>query len=399
MAIDVINGFHVGATAPIDDRFLLSKAQMLAFNDNIAPQSFLCCCTDDNKVYQYTKTNTADATTGKFRVFEGGGSDKVVFFNIPAREDWEDESIVRPFYNQLKSAIDNGKFIIVVEKLSGGFDCWVYYTVSYNSVDSSEEDQEWIDLISFDGIYVDTLEVFPTSITANESEIKGDVEIEFDKSDISSVADELFDAVANGLNPVLLEDIGHADYHWKFINSEYDESIGAITGYVFLCSKNGELHKLTIYNNTYKEVIISNQASTMPVADAKILGKIIQYVGTTDSSYTNGYFYKCTESSGTYTWQNINVQSPEKELNNSPSSLKFTEFNDLGTISDDITLTFAETTIDKYVEYNGRFTTDATHSVTFPVGVTMKGDTTQEANATYEFSIDSYNIGFIIKVS
>lgn len=160
MALNTIAGFHIGGTEPIDDKFLLSKAQMLAFDDNIAPQSFLSCCTDDNKVYQYIKTNTVDETTGKFRVFEGA-----VFFNLPAEDDWEDETVTRPFYNALKTAIDNGEFVIVTERLSGDFDSWVYYTVAYNSVDSSEEDQEWINLTSFDGIYVDVLEIHPVSIS------------------------------------------------------------------------------------------------------------------------------------------------------------------------------------------------------------------------------------------
>ena len=41
-------------------------------------------------------------------------------------------------------------------------------------------------------------------------------------------------------------------------------------------------------------------------------GKIVQYVGTTNSSYTNGYFYKCvedSENSGSYIW----VQAPTQE--------------------------------------------------------------------------------------
>lgn len=35
------------------------------------------------------------------------------------------------------------------------------------------------------------------------------------------------------------------------------------------------------------------QLSTMPVAGSTNVGKIVQFVGTTDSTYTNGYFYGC----------------------------------------------------------------------------------------------------------
>ena len=54
------------------------------------------------------------------------------------------------------------------------------------------------------------------------------------------------------------------------------------------------------------------QKSTMPTASSTNLGTIIQYIGTTDSTYTNGYFYKCVsdgEETPTYSWQNISVQS------------------------------------------------------------------------------------------
>ena len=35
----------------------------------------------------------------------------------------------------------------------------------------------------------------------------------------------------------------------------------------------------------------SIQYSTMPTASASTVGKIVQFTGTTDNTYTNGYFY------------------------------------------------------------------------------------------------------------
>ena len=55
------------------------------------------------------------------------------------------------------------------------------------------------------------------------------------------------------------------------------------------------------------------QYSTMPTASADNVGKIYQYVGTADANYTNGYYYKCVENSGSYSWQlveNIEEQTP-----------------------------------------------------------------------------------------
>ena len=55
------------------------------------------------------------------------------------------------------------------------------------------------------------------------------------------------------------------------------------------------------------------QYSTMPTASASTVDKIVQYIGTTSGSYTNGYFYKGTSTTSgnetTYSWTAINVQA------------------------------------------------------------------------------------------
>ena len=49
----------------------------------------------------------------------------------------------------------------------------------------------------------------------------------------------------------------------------------------------------------------------MPVPSIEYLNKIIQYIGETTTEapiYVNGFFYKCVENSGVYSWENIIVQ-------------------------------------------------------------------------------------------
>lgn len=51
--------------------------------------------------------------------------------------------------------------------------------------------------------------------------------------------------------------------------------------------------------------------NVIPTADVSISGAIIQYLGATNATYTNGYYYQCVESpvgSGTYVWVQKNVQ-------------------------------------------------------------------------------------------
>lgn len=48
--------------------------------------------------------------------------------------------------------------------------------------------------------------------------------------------------------------------------------------------------------------------STMPTASAENVGRIVQFIGTTSGGYTHGYFYECKENSGSYSWQQTDVQ-------------------------------------------------------------------------------------------
>jgi len=53
------------------------------------------------------------------------------------------------------------------------------------------------------------------------------------------------------------------------------------------------------------------QRSAMPQASSEEVGNIYQYVGTTDATYTNGYFYKCVsdgQDPATYSWTRVDVQ-------------------------------------------------------------------------------------------
>lgn len=57
------------------------------------------------------------------------------------------------------------------------------------------------------------------------------------------------------------------------------------------------------------------QYSVMPEASADLENKIVQYIGNTTTTYTQGLFYKCVNALTQYQWQKISVSSDDSKLN------------------------------------------------------------------------------------
>lgn len=61
------NGFSIKSAVPVDERFLMTKAEMLTANEAKMPSVYFTLCIEDGNLYVYNKDNTVDAVTGKFR--------------------------------------------------------------------------------------------------------------------------------------------------------------------------------------------------------------------------------------------------------------------------------------------------------------------------------------------
>lgn len=70
---------------------------------------------------------------------------------------------------------------------------------------------------------------------------------------------------------------------------------------------------------------IKFQFSTMPTPSATYLGQFAQYVGVTNSNYTEGYFYKCVLDGSDYKWTSVDQSSPEYTIkkDTTPSSADY----------------------------------------------------------------------------
>ena len=72
MSINVSQSFHRTSANAVDDTLTLTKAEMLAVNDNLMPGKYLSVCQDDGELYLYDKSATPNLETGKFKKYGGG---------------------------------------------------------------------------------------------------------------------------------------------------------------------------------------------------------------------------------------------------------------------------------------------------------------------------------------
>ena len=95
--------------------------------------------------------------------------------------------------------------------------------------------------------------------------------------------------------------------------------------------------------------------------------------------------------------RDMQTKTPTKD---SGTTLVAGGFNDLGVLTDDVTLSLPAVTAGTAPEFNGQFTVDANgaFSVTFPTGIVMDGDTNLVAGGVYQFSICN-GFGVIIKMA
>ena len=91
----------------------------------------------------------------------------------------------------------------------------------------------------------------------------------------------------------------------KLTEAQYDTAVqGGVIGE----------NELSVLTDVELEQI---QVSSLPTASADELGKIYQYIGATDSTYTNAYFYKCVSDGlnpATYSWEQVDVMPAGSSL-------------------------------------------------------------------------------------
>lgn len=219
------------------------------------PQLFPAVCVETGKMYIYNKNNEDDPVTGKWRVQESGTNDYTHLLNKPTKlSDFEND----------KNFIDD-----TTEAL-------VNYYKKTETYTQAEVDQLISDLSALSILIVTELPSTPATNIMYFIQIAGTTSYN----------------------------------RYMYIAGEW-KSLGSTDVDLSAYAKIADLADVATsgsYNDLEDKPDLP-QVSIMPEAAAGNVGRVVQYVGSSSALYTNGFFYKCIETSGTYSWENIKVQT------------------------------------------------------------------------------------------
>lgn len=312
MAINVSQSFHRTSSNAIDDTIALTKAQMLTVNDNLMPSKYFTVCQDDGYIYLYDKSNESDPATGKFRKFEGGSKITV--------DDEMSSSSTNPVQNKvITSALDDK-----VDTSSVGVASGVAELDANGKVPSSQLPSYVDDVI--EGYYKEADGKFYEEDTY-ETEITGEsgkIYLSLDTGIPYRWSGSVFVVIPWGLalgetsSTAYRGDRGKAAYDHSLLTSGNPHNVTASDVGLGNVDNTSDMDKpiSTATQDALDEKQDTIQFSLMPAASADLVGRIVEYVGSTTSTYTHGYFYECVNDGGTYSWEQTNVQpSGEYALN------------------------------------------------------------------------------------
>lgn len=83
MAIKLPQGLNITSTDPVDLRVLLTKEEMKSMPDATMPSVYLALCKDDGLLYIYNKSNSIDASSGKFRLYSAEVTEDELSIKLP----------------------------------------------------------------------------------------------------------------------------------------------------------------------------------------------------------------------------------------------------------------------------------------------------------------------------
>ena len=156
MAIKIGQAFERTSANPIDLSLTLTKAQMLAVDDDLMPNKYFTVCQDDGKLYMYDKNATPNAQTGKYSIVSGGGNTESIELTQAQYDALSDEEK------------NNGTVYFITDGQGGGGggDQWIVLSkdlvISANELRAIENSKKPI--MWFDGWYYTPITNMDTNV-------------------------------------------------------------------------------------------------------------------------------------------------------------------------------------------------------------------------------------------
>lgn len=397
MAINVSQPFHRTSANAVDDTLTLTKAEMLAVNDNLMPNKYLTICQDDGDIYLYNKANTVDSTTGKFRKFEGGASalsalSDVDYTALTDHDHLEYDSTSSKWKNKARPSINNhvlasgnnSSFSLALHSMEDGainsaqIDNTTYVPVSL--VDGSTKHGYKITLATLIDFLKNTFQTIleaGTNVTISAGKINALATVDgfFNKSDLHSTTEKVVGCWVDG-RPVYQKTISFGALPNTTTKSVAHgvSNIGNVIDSFGWASINGTYYDIPhVDANTTNDVQVSVSTTNINITTASDLS-------SATTAYVTIRYTKTTDAANSFNYADMNEYSTsEKIVGKWVDGSNLYQRTFTGT-----TGTGDSTTVASFSKYyhvrswNGGFTQDSTNNIDVPIVYCFGTDATHD---------------------
>lgn len=140
---------------------------------------------------------------------------------------------------------------------------------------------------------------------------------------------------------------------------------------------------------------ISVQVNTMPTAGSVFLGNVVQYIGTTDSTYTHGHLYECVsdgQTPATYSWTEVQLGGGGSLPSQTGNSGKFLTTDGSSASWGDALVNKADTSVNNTTLFVSNTTTGNTYGFSTIIGMGAFATGVQSVSVGYGASASRYGV-------
>lgn len=312
-------------------------SEMVAYSENYLPDIYETFCLEDGNKYVFKRSNEVDPTLGKWRLASSGsyelptassstkGGVKIgAGLTMTGEVLSADEEPISEETDNILERKDDGLYVPetdlsnYVEKETGkGLSTNDLTDELKAQYDAAEENvqSDWSEIDATKDAFILNK---PTKLSdfTNDSgfitKLVEDLENYYTKTQTytKTEVNALVNAI-NQFNVIKVTELPTTDIdtHAIYFLSKTGTTGDVFDEYMYIDEEWELIGTTQIDLSEYAKKVELSQIETLPAATSDNEGRIYQYVGATTANYTNGFFYKCTNTEGVYSWKVVNVQA------------------------------------------------------------------------------------------